>query len=118
MGNLPHQALPAWYQHARINLFASCTENCPNILLELMASGRPALVSGRGPMPEFGGQTVTYFDPENVGQLVERWLGLLSDPVRGNWLAAAALERVSAMSWEKTASLTWSAMLEVGGPGA
>ena len=113
MGNLPHHDLPAWYQHARINLFASCTENCPNILLEMMASKRPALVSERGPMPEFGGQTVTYFDPENIPQLVERWLCLLSDSETGSRLAIAALERVAAMEWEKTASATWGAMTEV-----
>lgn len=113
MGNLPHHVLPALYQHAQINLFASCTENCPNILLEIMASGRPALVSDRGPMPEFGGQTVMYFDPENVGQLVERWMSLLSDPEQGGRLALEALMRVSAMEWEKTASLTWGAMEEI-----
>lgn len=113
LGNLPHHDLPGLYQHARINLFASCTENCPNILLEIMASGRPALVSDRGPMPEFGGQTVTYFDPENVDQLVEHWMGLLSDPAEGNRLAAAALERVSQMEWENTADATWHAMAEV-----
>ena len=113
MGNLPHHDLPALYQYARINLFASCTENCPNILLEMMASGRPALVSDRGPMPEFGGQTVSYFDPENVGQLVERWMSLFSDSERGSRLAADALVRVSAMEWEKTASATWGAMAEV-----
>ncbi len=113
LGNLPHHDLPALYQHARINLFASCTENCPNILLEIMASGRPALVSDRGPMPEFGGQTVTYFDPENVDQLVEQWMGLLSDLEQGNRLAAAALKRVSPMEWEKTADATWHAMAEV-----
>lgn len=113
LGNLPHHDLPALYQYARINLFASCTENCPNILLEIMASGRPALVSDRGPMPEFGGQTVTYFDPENVDQLVERWVGLLSNPEPGNDLAAAALKRVSPMEWEKTANATWGTMAEV-----
>jgi len=112
-GNLAHHDLPALYQHAWINLFASCTENCPNILLEMMASGRPALVSERGPMPEFGGQTVLYFDPEHVAQLVERWLSLLFDQEQGNRLAEAALERVSAMVWEKTASMTWGAMAEV-----
>ena len=113
LGNLPHHDLPALYQHACINLFASCTENCPNILLEMMASGRPALVSDRGPMPEFGGQTVTYFDPENMEQLVERWLGLLSDTERGDRLASAAIARVSAMQWERTASTTWGVMEEV-----
>lgn len=113
MGNLPHHELPALYQHARINLFASCTENCPNILLEMMASGRPALVSDRGPMPEFGGHTVIYFDPDNVEQLVERWMSLLSAPERGERMAQQAMERVSAMQWEKAASSTWNALAEI-----
>lgn len=112
-GNLPHHELPALYQHARINLFASCTENCPNILLEMMASGRPALVSGRGPMPEFGGQAVSYFDPGNVSQLVERWIALLAEPERGEAMAQRAMERVAAMQWERTADSTWDAMDEI-----
>ena len=99
MGNLPHHDLPALYQHARINLFASCTENCPNILLEMMASGRPALVSERGPMPEFGGQSVSYFDPGNVGQLAARWVDLLSDPERGAHLAAQGYRASLHTSW-------------------
>lgn len=113
MGNLPHHELPALYQHARINLFASCTENCPNILLEMMASGRPALVSNRGPMPEFGGQTVSYFDPENLKHLVERWMALLSDPERGEAMAQRAMERVALMQWRNAASSTWDAMAEI-----
>ena len=113
VGNLPHHDLPALYQHARMNLFASCTENCPNILLEIMASGRPALVSDRGPMPEFGGQAVAYFDPENVDQLVERWMSLLSKPEQGKRLASAAMARVSSLQWERTARSTWGAMAEV-----
>ena len=113
VGNLPHHDLPALYQHARMNLFASCTENCPNILLEIMASGRPALVSDRGPMPEFGGQAVAYFDPQNVDQLVERWMSLLSKPEQGERLASAAMARVSSLQWERTARSTWGAMAEV-----
>lgn len=113
MGNLPHQALPILYQRASINLFASCTENCPNILLEMMASGRPALVSERGPMPEFGGPTVTYFDPDNVAQLAERWMALLSNPEQGKRMAQSAMERVSAMQWEKAAQATWDAMATI-----
>lgn len=113
VGNLPHHDLPALYQHARINLFASCTENCPNILLEIMASGRPALVSDRGPMPEFGGQAVAYFDPANVEQFVERWMSLLSNAEEGRDLASAAMARVSRLQWERTAESTWGAMTEV-----
>ena len=38
---LAHTDLPGLYQNALVNLFASSCENCPNILLEMMASGRP-----------------------------------------------------------------------------
>lgn len=110
LGSVPHEELPVLYQNAKINLFASCTENCPNILLELMASGRPALVSDRGPMPEFASDTVTYFDPDNIEQLVERWVILLSDTELASKLAKAAKQHVSYMRWRKTAKSTWGAI--------
>jgi glycosyltransferase involved in cell wall biosynthesis len=111
LGNLSHRDLPALYQNAKINLFASSTENCPNILLEMMASGRPALVSNRGPMPEFGRETVTYFDPEGSDELADGWLDLLKNPQLDR--AALALNQVSKMDWQETAKRTWDAISEV-----
>jgi glycosyltransferase involved in cell wall biosynthesis len=110
LGNLPHNDLPYLYQNALINLFASCTENCPNILLEIMASGRPALVSNYEPMPEFAGSTVTYFDPKNHTDLVEQWAALLLDMEYGLIQAKSATDRVSNMKWENTGKLTWLAI--------
>lgn len=110
LGAVPHNDLPALYQHAQINLFASCTENCPNILLEIMAAGRPALVSSRNPMPEFAGDCVTYFDPENIEQLTQQWMALLSAQEHANMLAEKAKARVSVMRWEETARTTWEAI--------
>ncbi len=110
LGNLPHSDLPYLYQNALINLFASCTENCPNILLEIMASGRPALVSNYEPMPEFAGSTVTYFDPKNHTDLVEQWSALLLNMEYGLRQAKNATDRVSNMRWENTAKLSWLAM--------
>lgn len=109
-GNVPHTDLPALYRHARLNLFASCTENCPNILLEMMASGRPCLVSNRGPMPEFGGECVTYFDPANHAELVERWRMVLSQPTQAEEMAQKAVQQVSAMRWDKAARASWDAI--------
>lgn len=110
LGNLPHSDLPYLYQNALINLFASCTENCPNILLEIMASGRPALVSNYEPMPEFAGNTVTYFDPKNHTELVEQWAALLLNMECGLKQAKSATDRVSNMKWENTAELSWLAI--------
>lgn len=111
-GNLPHSALPELYRNAEINLFASCTENCPNILLEMMASGRPALVSRRGPMPEFGKDAVTYFDPCDVAELAERWIDLVRSPGAAQQLARRAIESVSGYTWKKSAGDTWQAIAE------
>jgi glycosyltransferase involved in cell wall biosynthesis len=110
VGNVPHSELPAAYQHARINLFASFTENCPNILLEMMASGRPSLVSNRAPMTEFGGGAVAYFDPTNPEEVAQNLAKLVTDEEFQLRLANAAMERVAGYTWERAASLTWSAL--------
>ena len=110
VGNVPHGELPAAYQSARINLFASFTENCPNILLEMMASGRPALVSSWGPMPEFGGDAVGYFDPAKPEDFVLHLTALMSDDVRQSQLAKAAMEQVANFTWERASKVTWDAI--------
>lgn len=113
-GNVLHSELPAIYQHAKINIFSSFTENCPNILLEMMASGRPALVSNLAPMTEFGGNTVAYFDPANPEDFAQRLAELVADQARQDWLASAAMERVADYSWERAARLTWMALASAG----
>ena len=113
VGNVPHSELPAVYQHARINIFASFTENCPNILLEMMASGRPALISNWGPMTEFGGDAVDYFDPSKPEDFAIHLAELMSDDERQGLLAGAAVDLVSSYTWEHAASLTWTALAKV-----
>lgn len=113
-GNVPHEDLPAVYQHARINLFASFTENCPNILLEMMASGRPALVSNRPPMNEFGANAVAYFDPSNPEDIAQNLNALVRDEERQRQLADLAMKQVTAYTWEKTAEKTWGAIASIG----
>lgn len=114
VGNVPHSELPAAYQNARINLFASFTENCPNILLEMMASGRPALVSCYGPMAEFGGDAVAYFDPSKPEDFALRLAGLMADEERQSLLASAAAKAVEKYTWEHAAQITWKAIVNVG----
>lgn len=113
-GNIPHEELPAIYQHAHINLFASFTENCPNILLEMMASGRPALVSNRAPMGEFGGDAVAYFNPENPADIALHLNALVDDEELQRRLASAAMQRVAVHTWEEAAGKTWDAIDAVG----
>jgi len=113
LGHVPHASLPTLYQHASINLFASITENCPNILMEIMASGRPALVSQYGPMPEIAGDTVTYIDPNNHAQFTAAWADMLRHMDLANANAQRALERARTYRWEDSAQHTWVAMQTV-----
>lgn len=109
-GNVPYNELPAWYQHAKVNLFASSCENCPNILLEALAGGRPILCSDYQPMPEFAGDAVRYFDPYNPEQLADELTQLLDDTELQNDLSARARERAKLFDWQDTATKTWDAL--------
>jgi glycosyltransferase involved in cell wall biosynthesis len=110
-GNRPYAELPAANHHALITVFASEAENCPNVLLEAMAAGKPILCSSRPPMPEFGGDAVWYFEPSNVEELAARLLQLLREPDTRAQLGARAAERSRRYDWDETARATWSALL-------
>ena len=112
-GNVPHEDLPAIYQHAHINLFASHTENCPNILLEMMASGRPALVSNRAPMDEFGGDAVAYFDPSDPEDIALQLNVLVRDEELQRRLVNVAMKRVTVHTWEGASEQTWQAIAKL-----
>ncbi len=111
LGKVPHEQLPNLYQHAKSNIFASECENCPNILLECLASGRPVLCSNRPPMDEFGEDRVQYFDPMKPQELDD--LLLLSTEnlafISANEMQSEknSTEIGLLYSWEKTAKTTW-----------
>ncbi len=113
IGNVPHDELPAAYQNAKVNIFASLTENCPNILLEIMASGRPALVSDRPPMPEFGGGAVEYFNPSSPEDFANRLEQLMGDEEKQSRLGKIAKEHVVGWDWDVAADSTWTAISNI-----
>jgi glycosyltransferase involved in cell wall biosynthesis len=113
LGSVPYAELPAYYQHAKVNLFASSCENCPNILLEALAGGQPVLCSGYQPMPEFGIDTVQYFDPYDPESLADKLAKLLDDAVaRVEWGERAA-RRAQDFQWTVAAGATWTALRDV-----
>ncbi|MDX8412973.1 MAG: glycosyltransferase family 1 protein, partial [Mariprofundales bacterium] len=114
VGNLPHHTLPALYQHARWIVFASECENCPNILMESLASHRPVLCSHAQPMPEFAGDAALYFDARDPDSLVEAMLQLQNSSELEQQLADLAVSQVSTYDWRDTAMKTWSAIRQAG----
>jgi glycosyltransferase involved in cell wall biosynthesis len=113
LGKLPYEQLPAYYQHAKVNVFASSCENCPNILLEALAGGRPVLCSDYQPMPEFGHDAVQYFDPYNPPQLANLLKGLLDDEAALTAWGKKAAQRAQYFQWSDAASKTWSALRQL-----
>lgn len=112
-GPIPHAEMPEIYRNATINIFASECENCPNILIEALASGRPILSSHYPPMSEFGGDAVQYFDPRSPQDLAAHLVALLEHPQRMNELAAKALQRSRRYDGEACARQTWHSIYQL-----
>jgi glycosyltransferase involved in cell wall biosynthesis len=75
---------------------ASIQEGLPMALLEAMAAGKPVVATKVGIVPELvqGGQTGLLVPPGNAELLAEALDTLITDPMRGQRLAAAALDLV------------------------
>jgi glycosyltransferase involved in cell wall biosynthesis len=113
LGAVPYEDLPAYYQNAVANVFASSCENCPNIMLEALASGRPLLASDVAPMPEFGGRHIGYFSPFDPLSIAAAMRKVLEDPDTAQSWAEGARQQGSLYSWAKTARDTWRAILNL-----
>ncbi len=110
---IPYQDLPPYYQNARALIFASSCENCPNILLESLASGRPVLSSSYPPMPEFAGEAALYFNPYKTHELTQKLIQLQIDAQLGENLGRKGKEQVSFYTIEKTVKETWNSVFDV-----
>lgn len=113
LGPLPYETLPSWYRHAYVILFASSCENCPNILLESMASGRPVLSSNVMPMPEFGGEDLIYFSPYDPEDIACSLIKLVTDSEVMYNTSQAALLRSREYDWKLTARETWQSIFDL-----
>jgi glycosyltransferase involved in cell wall biosynthesis len=113
LGPVTHDYLPGLYRSAKITVFASQCENCPNILLEAMAGGRPVLCSSDQPMPEFGADAVVYFDPTDAVELSDRLLEMLDDPELQQDYGDRAKRRSGDFRVDEAMRKTWESMLEL-----
>ncbi|MFL7963464.1 glycosyltransferase family 4 protein [Pseudomonas kielensis] len=115
LGAIPYHDLPALYHHAYLNLFASSCENCPNIMLEALASGRPMICSNVMPMPEFGADAALYFSPFDSLDILRVLSEALSHPDVLKDLSLAAIRQSGKYDWESTSRRTWGELLALTG---
>ncbi len=116
-GSVPYAELPTYYQHAKVNLFASSCENCPNILLEALAAGQPLLSSNYPPMPEFGEDAVAYFNPYDPNELADLLARYLGDAELRTQRGKQALGVSLKYQWADVARKTWEVLENLGGTG-
>jgi glycosyltransferase involved in cell wall biosynthesis len=77
-GYVPHEDLPAFYRTADVFALTSTFDNSPNVVLEAMASGLPAVCTDVGGVREFvdarGGELVPLGDETALGTALASWL--------------------------------------------
>ena len=112
LGEIDHNKLPDYYQSAITNIFCSETENCPNILLEAFASGKPVICSNINPMPEFGGNAPLYINPKNSNEIFKKIKNVLNDKNLMKKMAKKSLKQAYKFSVSKSALKTWVYLLE------
>jgi len=106
-GEVNYAELPGAYYYAKLNIFASECENCPNILLEALGAGRPLLVSNKQPMPEFGGDAAIYFDASSPSDLADKIYAVVDGDNKIKQMSLKAMKRSLHYDWRKTAGRTW-----------
>jgi glycosyltransferase involved in cell wall biosynthesis len=85
MGRIPHKDLNMWYSAADLFALLSSREGSPNVLLEALACGTPAVATAIGGIPQ---------------ELADSELGLLV-PERSADCAASVLEQALARDWNR-----------------
>ena len=110
---IPHESLKSIYHRASLFAFMSSCENCPNILIEAMASSLPIICSNRMPMPEFGLDSVYYVNSDSVIDIKDALEKLICDASLRNGLAQKASNRSNMFDWQLTISKTWLEMLSL-----
>ncbi len=100
LGRQPHEALPGLYGAADLLVLATQSEGWPNVLLEAMACGTPAVATGVGGIPE----VVTA--PAAGRLMASRTPEALAEAVRG--VLAAGIDRsatrayAEGFDWQET----------------
>jgi len=112
-GKIDFKLMPTMYRQSSFIIFASQTENCPNILLEAMSSGKLILCSNFQPMPEFAKESVIYFNPQKPEDLTNNLEMVIKKEDLVDYYSKKSLEESKAYSWEDTSHKTWKSLAEI-----
>ncbi|MGE6397494.1 glycosyltransferase [Chryseobacterium scophthalmum] len=108
-----HSKLPQLIQEKDIFIFASSCENMPNTLIEGMSSGLPIACSNRGPMPEVLQDGGVYFNPENVEEIENAIMNIITNSIDRMRISKRALELSDFYSWKRCSKETFEYLIEI-----
>lgn len=89
------------YQRAKLFVYPSLIENCPNIMLEAMMAGAPVLAGNLQPMPETGGGAAEYFDALDAQAISERIAAILENNDQLCNMKERSRAQASRFSWNE-----------------
>lgn len=112
-GFVSDEDLPIIYNNASVFAFPSLAEGFGLPGLEAQACGVPVASSNRTSLPEVFGKGAVYFDPENVDDMAEKILTLLTDREQRVNIAREAEINVKKFSWDRTAQKTLEVYREI-----
>ncbi|MCX6567250.1 MAG: glycosyltransferase family 1 protein [Candidatus Aminicenantes bacterium] len=105
-GYLSDVEIRALYRAASALVFPSYAEGFGLPLLEAMACGLPAAVSGVSALPEIGGEAALYFKPEDPEDIAQTVLRLMEDGPLRDTLRIRGGRQAGLFRWRRTAETT------------
>lgn len=106
-GYVSDEHLSWFYSGAVCFIFPSLYEGFGLPLLEAMKCGTPALVSRASCLPEIGGDAPLYFDPVDVGSMVDAFFQFYQSSHLPEQMCARGKARARNFSWKRAAGETY-----------
>lgn len=100
-GYVADEALPFWYNAAKVLVFPSIYEGFGMPIVEAMACGTPVVAARSSSIPEAGGEAALYFDPQDVDTLARHLSDILSDDQLAERMRQDGFAQALNFSWER-----------------
>lgn len=109
-GRLPDADLAGVMASALALVYVPFFEGFGLPVAEAMRCGVPVITSGLSSLPEVGGDAAIYCDPNHIEEISNAMKELCLNGTLRETLAARALERSSAFTWERTSTALWESV--------